>query len=567
MEKKKASIILWAALAAIVFVGCGKGEGTPPKGETQESPQITGSIQERPEGGGETWTAGDAIGVYMLGSNATTEEANRRYTATPAGKSAAFAPAAPDQTLYYPADGTARDFAAYYPFATIGNDNIYKVEVTDQSSQAAIDLMGAAKVTGKSKSDPKVAFVFEHKLVKLNITIKADGVSIDDNDLAGTTVTITHQQTQATYDVAAGGEVKVITGTPADIPLKTDGLKAEGIVLPNSDTEGMKLVFDVPALKGQTIEWAIKSSEGSALFKAGKAYSFTVTINNLGELTVEASGPQAWTSGSTTEVKSYVTFTASDLKQGDYYYSDGTWSDGGLRKRFANGESEVLNIPPVLKDPSDRPRTVVGFVYWVGDPTAEDAQLKKDHPGCTHGLIISPKQVLEGKAWAKAPLDVNKWTNSTDRGENRTDITVTDKMQGYANTKALIAYNKTIPSYQEDNKVIPIDGIEQFITQNPTPATASNWYWPSIKELGIMFWGKDDNGRDLAQKFFNEQFQKVFNYPDYIPLEFSYHWSSTEENNGYSAWTLTNYGNIQSISKTFDKLGNTKICVRAVCAF
>lgn len=571
MEKKKASFILGAALAAIVFVGCGKGEDTPPKGETQESPQITGSIQDRTEGGGETWTSGDAIGVYMLGSNATVEEANRRYTATPAGQSASFAPAAADQTLCFPADGATRDFAAYYPHATIGKDNLYKVEVTDQSSQAAIDLMGAAKVTGKSKSDPKVAFVFEHKLVKLNITIKADGVSLSDNDLAGTTAAITHQQTQATYDVAAGGEVTVITGTPADIPLKTAGLKAEGIVLPNSDTEGMKLVFDVPAMKDQVIEWAIKNSEGSPLFKAGKAYSFTVTINSAGETTVEASGPQAWTSGSTTEVKSYETFTATELKQGDYYYSDGTWSDGGLRKRFANGESEVFNVPPVLKDASDRPRTVIGIVYWVGDPTAEDEQLKKDHPGCTHGLIIPLKNALEGSAWSEAVDIINIWANSSsDRGEDKTDITVTDKIHGYANTKALTDYNnKKIRPGEEILKVLPIDGIEQFKSQNPTPAIASGWYWPSIKELEIMLWGDGTDPTTKGFNFFNEQFGKVKeDYRDYdlISPYLSYFWSSSEL--GYGAWVInTTYGSKDSISKTYKNLGNFKIYVRAICAF
>ena len=51
---------------------------------------------------------------------------------------------------------------------------------------------------------------------------------------------------------------------------------------------------------------------------------------------------------------------------GDWYYSDGTIS------------TEL--------DPS---KTVLGIVFWVGDPTADDASLAREHPSCIHGLVMS----------------------------------------------------------------------------------------------------------------------------------------------------------------------------------
>lgn len=38
-------------------------------------------------------------------------------------------------------------------------------------------------------------------------------------------------------------------------------------------------------------------------------------------------------------------YKPTDLKLGDYYYSDGTTSDGGYRK-YADGTTAILNICP-----------------------------------------------------------------------------------------------------------------------------------------------------------------------------------------------------------------------------
>ena len=43
----------------------------------------------------------------------------------------------------------------------------------------------------------------------------------------------------------------------------------------------------------------------------------------------------------------YIEYGASDLKLGDYYYADGTWSDGGLRKLYPDGEYEAETIAPL----------------------------------------------------------------------------------------------------------------------------------------------------------------------------------------------------------------------------
>lgn len=254
--------------------------------------QITGGIQTRAYA--DTWEAGDAIGIYML-NRETAEASNKKYATAAGGTNGAFAPSTTGQTVYFPVDGSTRDFTAYYPYAAMGTAHLYAVDLTVQSPQKAIDLMAAAKVTGKSKADPAAAFVFEHKLVKIEVEFKGDGASITNDQLAGTVVKITGQQTAGTYDVVTGGEVSVTAGSATDIALPVTNLKAEGIVLPNTDTAGMLLTFAVPAPVDHTFTWAIKEAPKSQLFEAGRKYLYTITIAKTG-LTVTSTVTD-WTPG------------------------------------------------------------------------------------------------------------------------------------------------------------------------------------------------------------------------------------------------------------------------------
>lgn len=283
-------------LAAVLLPGCSEdGENTPQSTDGRVALEATSGIRMNTRAYDNTWEAGDAIGIYMLDDDATDGNGNHKYTTAETAGTGSFT-AAEGQTLYFPVNGAQRDFAAYYPYReTLAESNVYTVDVKNQTPQKDIDLMGAAKVTDKDKLNPKVAFVFTHKLVKLAITIKADGTSLTDDDLAGTTVSLSNQQTAATYNVVRGGEATVTAGTPADIALHTDGLKAEGIVLPAATTENMVLTFTVPKLGNQAFHWSVNSADKSKTFVAGSKYLYTITISKVG---VEVSSTvEDWTPG------------------------------------------------------------------------------------------------------------------------------------------------------------------------------------------------------------------------------------------------------------------------------
>lgn len=292
----KEQAFICALLATVLLPGCSEDrENTPQPTDGRVALEATSGIRMNTRAYDKTWEAGDAIGIYMLNGDVTDGNGNRKYTTAEKTENGSFT-AAEGQTLYFPVDGAQRDFVAYYPYReTLADGNVYTVDVSHQTPQKDIDLMGAAKVEGKDKNDPHVAFVFTHKLVKLDITIKADGTSLTDDKLTGTTVSISNQQTAATYNVVTGGEATVTAGTPAEIALHTDGLNAEGIVLPAATTENMVLTFTVPGLGGQAFHWSVNSAEKSKAFEAGSKYLYTITIGKAG---VEVSSKvEDWTPG------------------------------------------------------------------------------------------------------------------------------------------------------------------------------------------------------------------------------------------------------------------------------
>jgi hypothetical protein len=291
--------LVWISALAALLAGCSnENNDGMPEADGRVALQVSSGIDVQARAHDDQWDNGDAIGIYMLNGNAPEEE-NQKYTTTDNTKQGSFS-AAEGQTIYFPIDGTVRDFIAYYPWQEIPKGNsMYQVDVTNQPTQKAIDLMGAAKVTGKDKNNPAVAFAFTHKLVKLYMTIKPDGSSLETADLEAMVVTLTNQRTKATYDVLTNGDVIVDTQTGlANITLKTaaDGTTAEGIVLPANDTDGMLLTFALN--NGDTFTWAVKNAPQSQQFVAGSKYIYTITVGRNGlEVTSTITD---WTAGNGT---------------------------------------------------------------------------------------------------------------------------------------------------------------------------------------------------------------------------------------------------------------------------
>ncbi len=273
--------------AALLMAGCSSDDVVQTDNTDRVALRVTSGISTR--AANNTWTADDAIGIYMLNSESVDTYANIKYTTQSGGTDGKFFPAAATDTIYLPVDGSKRDFIAYYPYSSsLTTDNTtYTIDLSNQNDQEAIDFMAAAVVKDKSRTDNAASFVFSHKLAKIAVTIQP-GAGLVDDDLANMTVSLTNQPLQGTYNVTVdGGEVTPSSTATGAIALltATDGKSAEGIVFPSADFSDMSLTFETQNMGKYS--WPLSDSSNAEKFEAGKKYLYTITVNRT-ELEVTA---------------------------------------------------------------------------------------------------------------------------------------------------------------------------------------------------------------------------------------------------------------------------------------
>lgn len=578
------SVLLLAAACTQDELSGGKGE-TLPEGKypmtfatTVEGVTVTRATTDN------TWAGGEEVAVQVGTANP------KKYTASTDGKLSA----ATNETPFYWESTSDIDVSAWYPYtATKPTTFIVKKDQsgtvqsgTDGYQASDLIYVASQKVTYSGSK----ALTFKHLPVKVTVHVKAgDGVTADEVEDA--TVTIVNQATESgaitegttSTDATTGGTntadwsvAQVTSGdidiTPKVIICPADCQKSVQALLVPQQMKGVRFI---KVTAGGNDYYYTPEKETDANLQAGQQYTYTITVTKNG-LTVTASGAAEWTgTGTETEVEGKIPesgFSASDLKVGDYFYSDGTWSDGGYRK-YTDDTKMILPIMPVLTNPTtNQLRTVIGIVYWVGDPTNTtngDPLLKTNHSGCTHGLVVAlheAKLPLASAAaqmkWSNSYEQVNDWTNHNDRGGNKVNIAEQDKYQGYANTVALKAYNESCNvQNNSDLKVLPIAAIEQYSKDYPAPTNSSSWYVPSTMELKYMCWGQGNSQSTAGLQMLDTQIKKVSGTSS---LQRNYYWSSSENTgNSYGAWSVDfNDGTV-----VFGSKSNNEFWVRALLAF
>ena len=247
-----------------------------------------------------------------------------------------------------------------------------------------------------------------------------------------------------------------------------------------------------------------------------------VKVNGAGNLTALRPGLAIITAkaGNCTD-ECAVRVNAAPLAVGDFYYSDGSWSQS--------------------LDPT---RTPIGVVFYVGDITATDPALKADHPYCTHGLVVALDEKIE-TGWQPNYKEFNdtvgRWVElNTDYETITSGYELSDNLNrpmGYNNTKAIEAFNLA-----EENaswKVEAVEYVVDYRTKVPAPETSSDWYLGSSKEMSLLvsgpydqnIWEIRDQGITIEnKKLVNkklEQIEGAWQIGVQIPIMMFY-WTSTE---------------------------------------
>lgn len=318
----------------------------------------------------------------------------------------------------------------------------------------------------------------------------------------------------------AGTEYTTSDGFVYRLPLRDVQVNVDNAVCtPFASAEGYRLIVD-------------KSGSPSV------AWFYTL----LDEKTYKVAGSASLSEGTYHLYNNVISGGNRALAVGDFYYSDGSICPGTTSNPPGEG--------------------CIGVVYWVGDKAfQDDPLLQRDHPGCTHGLVAALQDAGRTE-WSSSYEDItNNWLKNQGSTYGITTLKETEKMQGYANTKALEGYNASerATGGNSGKTVLPIGLIQSYAGVHPAPASSSGWYFPSVKELKFMCWGQNASGGTEGKKKLGKQFGKITGASS---LQSGGYWSSTEYGY-YWAWLVDfDYGDVYYSAKD----GNS-CWVRAVLAF
>lgn len=223
----------------------------------------------------------------------------------------------------------------------------------------------------------------------------------------------------------------------------------------------------------------------------------------------------------------YIEYGPSDLKLGDYYYSDGTWSDGGLRKLYPDGKYEAETITP-----SSGKRTI-GIVIYAGRHATDNSDYTKalteggptlsgNVNGYAMAITDATEQTLTDRpAWLIGPGGAGDYIYDLDSYVSTSQYA----WNGYANCLAIHNFVKAHASegfemrhfqsawvceifgYRNWDYDGSVNGNDYGWQQSlKAPAGTSGWFLPSVGQLAYM---------STNVNYLNKRLETVKeNYPD-----------------------------------------------------
>ena len=556
MIRNKKYLLRNMATAALLCAGLAScshddmpDDGTLPAGKYPL--EFTASVEgmQSRASGKDVWTDGDDIGV-RIGA----EGAVGRYKLNADGSVKEAV------TPVYWLDTLSTYVKAWYPYAPQEN-----VDISDQSQGfAAFDFL-AVTAEGRNYTS-STDLILLHSMAKVSCTLqKGDGVT--DEDLATATVRI------AGYTKASFAEGQLAGSGDGWITPASDG---DALLVPQ-DMTGKP--FIQVSFNGK-IHTYTPDNELHGKLMTGFQNSYTIIMTADGIEVTAATGDE-WTESGDESVESKEvkqSYTASDLKFGDYFYSDGTYSDGGLRRLYLDGKmkwAETTPQPVIGK-------TVIGIVFHVGQHDSDKGNYASTGIGqrkC-HGYVVALTDVHNDSG------DRLRWTCGPGQYDFNQEIYTSSDVgdwQGYYNSQKFHEFvnkkenkeagweMKHFPAAHAcetyGNRTTDRDGNDangKYDWQQPlaAPKNTSGWFLPSCGQLTYLYHYRTVLSARMTVVKNSTRADCI--YKDKINwFDTSlYYWSSTEDwYDPYSAWGV-DFNSGDGKNYKFNARG-----VRAVLAF
>lgn len=338
--------------------------------------------------------------------------------------------------------------------------------VTFVNSAAKTDLLLATPVMNKNEGN--VSLEFKHALTRVSFYIK-NGDATGGKKLQSFSIQsrksgkYTFNETGFVYS-AVGDDKRddAIAPVPIEIPQNaTDKVLLKTLfVHPDAETN-FSMTYSINGNDANKVEVVSQKLSATLALTSGANISYTITINKDG-YAIKASNETEWAPGAKNEIDCYG---PDDLKTGDYYYSDGSTGDGGVRA--INKTTKEITLADPLPG-IEAGKTCIGLVFYLGAGPEDKVEYYADR-GLSEikGYVIALKDVSSGIKWEY----YGTWF-----GTSRS----TSDFKGYSNTK-MVMENTAISSPAFNGAYNYASGATPS-----APTTSSGWYYPSAAQLSFV---------------------------------------------------------------------------------
>lgn len=383
------------------------------------------------------------------------------------------------------------------------------------NSAAKTDLLLAVPVLNKNGGN--VSLAFKHALTRVSFYIKNGDVtggkkvhsfSIQSRKSGKYTL----NETGFAYSMVGSDMRDDATVTaPIDVPQNTTDkvLLKTLFVHPDAETN-FSMIYSINGSDANKVEVVSQKLSATLALTSGANISYTISLNKDG-YTIKAANETEWTQGGG---KNITCYGANHLKMGDYYYSDGTTSDGGIRA--IDMDTEEITLADPLPAPVAG-KTCVGIVYYLGKHPTDDCTYTTIGGGAmntVNGYVVSLSNL--GEAYS-----IGGWIPFSGSTAGRYLVgtsTNVDDYRGYSNTHLIRTTAEGKGIWNTTNFHLPYRVLNEFNVS--VPQSCSGWYMPSAGQLKYLY---------KYRKILRDVMAKVGNYTMTGDND-GWYWSSTELN-------------------------------------
>lgn len=534
--------------------------------------RVAGHVQSRATTDN-TWNGGEEVGVQLGG-------VCYKYIADAAGK---LTPASGQEVPRWSGPNDQKTVIAWYPYSD-GLPETFTVEKYQNSSienYYKSDFL-LAKETRISIGNPEITF--RHLPAKVVVNLKAgDGVTNEDL-LGDVPVDIHFWHKLISGEKLVSGTINPAKGT-VEFPLTEigkDSLYANA--LPQAAPDYIKsyqalimpykLTRDAPFIKVRSVQtdwfYYTPKSEDELMLEAGKKYVYNITVMKDGLSVVRYEDDADWDTKEQDMFRKETKegYRAQEVKPFDYYYSDGTYSDGGYR-RYTDNTEAWLDIAPT------EGKQVIGIVFQTDPKRISPAESNQGFQAYAVA-VTNCGDSYWGDKWGKVGDGIRGIIAPGNFAECKSLISGNEATQAVisaiGNGDAEALKDTEYQAFYQVSQYGQTDNTKQYAA----PAGSSGWYLPSIGQwwdiaenlFGCKFaltvegqWVPGGQSKPYARKYIAAQLKWIPGAQDFTKE----YWTSSIYDEDY-AWYVEFDARKNEISLESTSRKNYRQ-VRAVIAF